>query len=99
MNILVFNCGSSSLTFKMYTRDPGHRLREIFRGKAGRVGVTGDRPSTLTFVQDGVKTGGETRIDGHKQAAGLIFDEIERRGLRVDAVGHRWAHSRGRFTT
>jgi acetate kinase len=29
----------------------------------------------------------------------MIFDEIEARGLTVDAIGHRWAHSRGRFTT
>ena len=28
-----------------------------------------------------------------------MFDEIEARGMKVEAIGHRWPHGRGQFTT
>ena len=99
MNLLVFNCGSSSLTFKLYAAPGGGRLEELLRGKASRVGVTGDRPSSIEFVQDGRRSGEEVRLDDHRQAASRVLDALRERGLAVGAIGHRWAHSGGRFTT
>ena len=99
MNILVFNCGSSSLTFKLFAARGGGRLEELLRGKANRVGVTGDRPSSIEFLQAGQRSGEEVRLDHHRQAAALVLEALQARGLAVEAIGHRWAHSGGRFTT
>ena len=99
MNILVFNCGSSSLTFKLYALGPGDRLEEILRGKGSRIGVKGDRPSSIEFRQAGRVSGGAARMDNHRQAAALVLDEIAARRLPVHAIGHRWPHSNGHFTT
>ena len=99
MNILVFNCGSSSLTFALYALDADECMEEVLRGKASRVGVKGDQQSSIHFCQAGQKTGREVRLDSHRQAAGLVFDEIEARGMKVEAIGHRWPHGCGQFTT
>ncbi len=98
MNLLVFNCGSSSLSFKLYAA-AGARLEESLRGKASRVGVQGDRPSSIEFVQAGNRSGEEVRLDNHRQAAELVLDALQARSLEVQAIGHRWPHGGGRFTT
>ena len=51
MNILVFNCGSSSLTFKLF-KFVKNKIDPIFIGKAHRVGVKGTEPSFIEYWYD-----------------------------------------------
>lgn len=99
MNLLVFNCGSSSLSCKLYTLGSDGRMMELLRGKANRVGVTGDRPSSLEIAGDGARASRDVRMDNHRRAASLMLDELAARGLEVQAIGHRWPHGCGLFDT
>ncbi|MCX5789745.1 MAG: hypothetical protein NTX64_14765 [Elusimicrobia bacterium] len=50
--MLVFNCGSSSLTFKVFAARSEADVREVLSGKAHRVGVKGSQPSFLRARRD-----------------------------------------------
>jgi len=39
LNILIFNCGSSSLTYKIFTVNGADDVKVLLSGKAHRVGV------------------------------------------------------------
>jgi acetate kinase len=97
MNTLVFNCGSSSLTYKVFG-GPASHPDVILHGKAHRVGVKGSEPS---FVENRFR--GETHknvlpIEDHRQAASLAFDFIREKSIPVDWIGHRFVHGGSRFT-
>jgi acetate kinase len=47
LNILVFNCGSSSLNYKIFQADHHGGLKVVCKGKAHRVGVKGSHPSFI----------------------------------------------------
>ena len=49
MNILVFNCGSSSLTFKIFNSTVNGNLEVVLSGKAHRVGVKGSESSFIEY--------------------------------------------------
>jgi acetate kinase len=99
VNILVFNCGSSSLTFKVFNAGSEADARAVFAGKAHRVGVKGSQPSFLEYHAGARNERVETPLDTHGQAAELVVGKLAQWGLRVDYVGHRWAHGGGRFRT
>ena len=44
MNILVFNCGSSSVSYKVFEVDDKKKIEVVTAGKAHRVGVKGSEP-------------------------------------------------------
>ncbi|MCX7001188.1 MAG: acetate kinase, partial [Candidatus Sumerlaeota bacterium] len=76
MNVLVFNCGSSSLTYKVFQRKTMHDGEVLIHGKAHRVGVKGTHPS---FIEH--HFGSELRKDtipigSHKEASSLVMDFI-----------------------
>ncbi len=52
MNILVFNCGSSSQNYKLYRVAPSG-LELICKGKAHRVGVKASEPSFIEHALEG----------------------------------------------
>ncbi|MDX9952799.1 MAG: acetate/propionate family kinase [Anaerolineae bacterium] len=92
MQILVFNCGSSSLSYKLFTAEDPEALSIVGSGKAHRVGVTGTEPA---FIEHRFKTEQVrqvTQIPNHLQAAKLIFDFLHERKLPVEAIGHRFVH-------
>ncbi|HOE62320.1 MAG TPA: acetate/propionate family kinase [Candidatus Sumerlaeota bacterium] len=97
MNILTFNCGSSSLTYKVFDSESGRDGKAILSGKAHRVGVKGTQPS---FIEH--RYGSETKkdvvpINNHREAAALVLDYIESQQLEIGAVGHRFVHGGSRF--
>jgi acetate kinase len=47
LNILVFNCGSSSLNYKVFAATGPETLDTVVSGKAHRVGVRGSEPSSI----------------------------------------------------
>ncbi|MHC1739493.1 MAG: acetate/propionate family kinase [Anaerolineaceae bacterium] len=91
MNILVFNCGSSSQNYKLYqSNDFGMEL--VCKGKAHRVGVKGTEGSFIEHTLNDEVTRSTVAIPDHATAAGLIISFLEEHNLSVDAIGHRFVH-------
>ncbi|NPV85011.1 MAG: acetate/propionate family kinase [Anaerolineae bacterium] len=96
MNILVFNCGSSSLNYKVYYFD-NTQIHLVNHGKAHRVGTKGNEPS---FIEHHIKGSDEritTPIENHQQAAQHILDHLIRANQPFDIIGHRFVHGGDRF--
>jgi acetate kinase len=96
MNILVFNCGSSSLNYKVFEAAGPETLTVAAAGKAHRVGVTGSEPS---FIEH--RAGGRTQrqvvpLTTHAQAAQLVLEHLAQQAQAVDLIGHRFVHG-GRY--
>jgi acetate kinase len=95
-HILVFNCGSSSLNYKLYASD-GNHLIEVAFGKAHHLATKSQTPG---FIEHRV---GEDKIklfltlESHKQAASIILDYLMENNLKVDAIGHRFVHGGTEF--
>ena len=93
MNVLVINCGSSSLKFQMINSDSEAVLA---KGLCERIGIDG----RLTYQPaDGEKEVTEAAMPTHKQAIQMVLDALmnEKTGViksldEVDAVGHRVVH-------
>ncbi len=97
MNILVFNCGSSSLNYKVFAARAGGALVAQYSGKAHRVGVKGDE---LAFIEHNSPSGTSrqtTPIPNHRVAAELALDHLAAQEVPVAAVGHRFVHGGGLF--
>jgi len=92
-NILVFNCGSSSLSFKVFKRLARKgRICPFYSGKAHRVGVKGSEPSFMETLYRGHKSRRETVLDSHRKAAALVLRDIAKKNITIDCVGHRFVH-------
>jgi acetate kinase len=96
MNILIFNCGSSSLSYKIYRYQGGENLEVVVSGKAHRVGVTGTEPAFIEHKVGGVPAKMEARMPDHREAAQLILKFVLENGIAVDLIGHRFVHG-GRY--
>jgi acetate kinase len=99
LNILIFNCGSSSLTFKVFAVDQAENIQVVLSGKAHRVGVKGSKPSSIEYEHGGSRESVETPLDDHGQAAVLVLDKLGELGIKFDCIGHRWVHAAGYFQT
>lgn len=92
MNILIFNCGSSSLNYKLYQAKPGSPVATLAWGKAHRVSVKGSEPS---FIEHTGLHGHHTQeipLPDHPAAARLILDHLLSEGYPLEAIGHRFVH-------
>ncbi len=92
MQILVFNGGSSSLSYKIFDCQGGRDADLVFKGKAHRVGVKGTEPSYIETEWNGKKEKRLVAIADHRTAAMLAAQDMINKGIRVDAVGHRFVH-------
>lgn len=92
MNILVLNCGSSSLNYKIYTLSPAGYLEAACRGKAHRVGVWGNEPAFIEHHLGLETIRKETDIPDHRTAINMVLDFISTHCLEINAVGHRFVH-------
>lgn len=101
MNVLVINCGSSSLKFQFINSDTEEVLA---KGLCERIGIEGSR---LVYQ----KEGGEKEVTTsdmptHKQAIKMVLDALmnEKTGViksldEVEAVGHRLVHGGEKFAS
>ena len=97
MNILIFNCGSSSLTFKIFEAQGINNIKELLSGKAHRVGVKGTEES---FIESSHREKSEKTvipIENHKQAANLVSKYIKEKKISIDYIGHRFVHGGKEF--
>ncbi|MCK9430636.1 MAG: acetate/propionate family kinase [Candidatus Omnitrophica bacterium] len=93
-NILVLNCGSSSLKYKII-RMPGGV--EIVRGEAERVGAKTQGKSIVRHFVFGKKRVVEASLGDHsaalKKALELIADDAKKnKEIKFDVFAHRYVH-------
>lgn len=94
VNILVLNCGSSSLKYKII-RMPGGL--EIVRGEAERVGTKAQEGALITHFVFGKKRVVEASLGDHaaalKKVLGLIADDAKKnKEVKFDVFAHRYVH-------
>jgi len=94
MRVLVFNVGSSSLTFKVY-----RHAEVLVAGKCHRLGVKSSEASYLESAYDGATTRLEVPLPDHLTALQHVLELLARNGVNFDAVGHRFADGGGHFDT
>lgn len=97
VNILVFNCGSSSLNYRIFRCNGSEDKQVILTGKARRVGVTGTEPSSIS-----TECGNEIEekivpINNHRKAAALALRFITNHKIPIDYIGHRFVHGGSYF--
>jgi len=98
MKVLVINCGSSTLKFKVIelTGDtpPGQETR-IAHGSIDRIG---DRGMVKFIAENGSHLQKTERVTDHSESALLVLDWLNSLDIRFDAVGHRVVHGGHLFT-
>ena len=98
MNVLVINCGSSSLKYQLINSDSEAVLA---KGLCERIGIDG----RLVYQKSGLdKEITEAPMPTHKQAIQLVLDAIVNPNTgaltdlsEIDAVGHRLVHGGEKF--
>ncbi|MDZ8119512.1 acetate/propionate family kinase [Pontiella agarivorans] len=96
MNILVFNCGSSSLKYRLIAF-PAET--EIAAGEAQRVGpATAESSRIYHRVGGGEQKVHYADMPNHGAAFKEVMHLLEEAGLKPDALGHRTVHGGTRFT-
>lgn len=97
INILIFNCGSSSLSYRLYRAESGGALVEIAAGKAYHVALPTAAGAYLLHQGEGAVVRQELPLPDHRSAAGAVLDYLAAQHLQVGAVGHRFVHGGTRF--
>lgn len=97
VNILIFNCGSSSLTYKVFCAASPREIKVSAYGKAHRVGVKGTEPSFVTHFIDGKADKEVVALPDHRTAAAIILKRLEAARVKVDYAGHRFVHGGSHF--
>ena len=92
MNILVFNCGSSSLTYKVFEVERPDTVTVIVSGKAHRVGVKGSEPAFIESLFNGEVHKETMTIKNHADAGASIITYVQSNNIPVDCIGHRFVH-------
>lgn len=92
MNILIFNCGSSSESFKVYEQSKGNSPKVIIAGKGKNVATKTKAGSRIDWVLQGKAYSKAIDLSTHRQAAQEILTILKESGVEVDAIGHRFAH-------
>ena len=89
MKILVINCGSSSLGFKVYQTE---KDEVIVSGKARNV-ATRTQAEPVIEWKTPQKTGKKVcPLPSHQVAALEVLGILKENGITVDAIGHRFVH-------
>jgi acetate kinase len=90
MNVLVFNCGSSSLKYRLIEM-PAEA--ELAAGEAQRIGPPTSKPSRIVHRQDGRESLHETPMRNHSSAFAEVMKLLSRDARFLpDAIGHRFVH-------
>src|SRR5258706_7815071 len=94
MNVLVLNCGSSSIKFQLIEtnadRITAHTDRAVVRGQVEKIG-SGESLITSHFGESAPEQHAE-ELNSHQAALTSVFQMFKGRSLAVDAIGHRVVH-------
>lgn len=80
------------MTCKAFSTDGPGRIDPILAVKAHRVGVQGTDPSFIEYRFSGQREVDEQPVDTHADAAGRVALFVRRNNLKIDCLGHRFAH-------
>ena len=97
LNILVFNCGSSSLSFKIFTIKELNDVKVCGEGKAHRIGVKGTEPSFIEYKFKESIQKDAVLVQTHQEAAIIMLNRIKNKNIHIDLVGHRFVHGGNYF--
>lgn len=89
MNILVCNCGSSSLKYRFLTMPEED---EIASGEAQRIGPVTSEPARIVHREGDRETVLPMDLPTHQKAFHEILKLLAKKGKHPDALGHRVAH-------
>ncbi len=92
MNVLVVNCGSSSLSFKVYRVLENGTSSTVLAGKARNVATRTQAQPFLEWVRDGAKNQRICELPSHQAAARQMLSLLAKESISIDAVGHRFVH-------
>jgi acetate kinase len=100
INILVLNCGSSSLKYKIINMP---QEKTLVQGEAERVGIKTQETSVITHVACGRKIIIKTLLPDHSTALKsvlklIVNDKKNNKDIKFDIFAHRYVHP-GRFFT
>jgi|YNPNPStandDraft_1061719.scaffolds.fasta_scaffold06503_7 acetate kinase len=96
-NILVFNCGSSSQSFKVYRFSTAAPPQVIARGKAKNVATQTQAESSLSWEMNGKQGSIPLQRPAHRDVARTILDLLAQQQVSLDAIGHRFVHGGSLF--
>ncbi len=101
MNILVINCGSSSLKYQLINSESEEVLA---KGLCERIGIAGSAITHQAGEGDKIKT--EIEMNDHTQAVAAVIDKLTDPQVgvvssldEIDAVGHRIVHGGENFAS
>jgi acetate kinase len=101
VNVLVINCGSSSIKYSLFRMADGRGGERIASGLVERIGEPASRIRHETAGRKDVRN---VEAPDHRAAFALVIEELTRRpgaAIRslsdIDAVGHRVVHAAERF--
>jgi acetate kinase len=92
MNVLVFNCGSSSQNFKVYRVGDGAEPTVVAAGKASNVATATRAAARIDWKVGGDEGGQEADLSTHRRAAQESLRILAEHGVELDAIGHRFVH-------
>ncbi len=92
MNILIINCGSSSLGFKVYRTEKEGGGKVIASGKARNVATHTQAESSINWMIDHKEGKKVTPLDSHRAAINEVLSLLKERQVGIEAVGHRFVH-------
>jgi acetate kinase len=99
VNVLIINCGSSSQGFKVYSAaEPADEPEIVIAGKARNVATRTRENAFVQWTWQGASERRESDLSTHALAAAAILDVVRAKGVRIDAVGHRFVHGGSEFT-
>ena len=101
MNVLVINCGSSSLKYQLINSESEEVLA---KGLCERIGING---SAITHQPEGKeKVNTEVEMQNHTQAVQYVIEKLTDKEVgviasldEIDAVGHRVVHGGEKFAS
>jgi len=97
MNILIFNCGSSSQAFKVYQVSEKDQPKIIASGKAKNVATQTKADSFIEYRINDKQRKEIISLPSHHIAADVILTLLERENVTIDGIGHRFVHGGPRF--
>ena len=92
MNLLIFNCGSSSQSFKVYQATSGDHCVMIAEGKASNVATRTQSEPSLDWKIGADAGSRKVELSTHRQAARAIVELLFEHNVQIDGIGHRFVH-------
>lgn len=98
MNILVVNCGSSTIKYQLFSMEEEDSYQVLAKGIVERIGTPG---SCLEHKNDNHSFVEEREVSNHRVAMQWVMEVLTREQTqtnRIEAIGHRVVHGGEKLT-